>query len=84
MYNYGNCHVCGGKMQTKQIKQDFWIKNKLVVIEDVPAGVCSQCGEKVVNADVGRRLAGALKDTARRKKARTIAVPVIRLAKDVA
>jgi YgiT-type zinc finger domain-containing protein len=84
MYNYGDCHVCGGEMQAKRIKQDFWIKNKLVVIEDVPAGVCSQCGEKVVTADVGRRLAGSLKDTARRRNARTIAVPVIRLAKDVA
>lgn len=84
MYNYGDCHVCGGEMQAKRIKQDFWIKNRLVVIEDVPAGVCSQCGEKVVNADVGRRLAVSLKDTARRRRARTIAVPVIRLAKDVA
>ena len=84
MYNYGDCHVCGGKMQAKRVKEDFWIKTKLVVIEDVPAGVCSQCGEKAVSVDVGRRLAGSIKDTARRRKVRTIAVPVIRLAKDVA
>jgi YgiT-type zinc finger domain-containing protein len=84
MYNYVNCHVCGGKMQARRVKQDFWIRNKLVVIENVPAGVCAQCGEKVVSADIGRRLAGALKDTARRRKSRTIVVPVIRLAKDVA
>ena len=71
-------------MQPKRIKQDFWIRKRLIVIEDVPAGVCVQCGEKIVSADVGRSLAGALKNTTRRRKARTIAVPVIRFAKDVA
>lgn len=72
-------------MQAKRIKQDFWIRSRLLVIEDVPAGVCVQCGEKIVSADVGQSLARALKDSARRRKARTIAVPVIRFAKkDVA
>jgi len=71
-------------MRAKRVKQDFWIRKRLIVIEDVPAGVCIQCGEKIVSADVGRSLAGALKDTSRRRKARTIAVPVIRFAKDVA
>ncbi|HHT9145572.1 MAG TPA: YgiT-type zinc finger protein [Candidatus Wunengus sp. YC61] len=32
----------------------FWIRGELIVVEDVPAGVCPQCGEKVVNANVGR------------------------------
>ncbi len=71
-------------MQAKRIKQDFWIRKRLIVIEDMPSGVCVQCGEKIVSADVGRSVAGALKDTSRRGKARTIAVPVIRFAKDVA
>ena len=71
-------------MQAKRIKQDFWIRKKLIVIEDVPAGVCVQCGEKIVNADVGRSVAEALRGTTRKRKARTIAVPVIRFAKDVA
>jgi YgiT-type zinc finger domain-containing protein len=60
-------------MRAKRIKQDFRVRKKLIVIEDVPAGVCGQCGEKIVSADVGRSLAGALKDTTRRRKARTIA-----------
>src|SRR5437879_13322196 len=55
-YDYGNCHVCGEQMQEKRINQDFWLKGKLVVIESVPAGVCPQCGEKIVKADVGRQL----------------------------
>jgi len=71
-------------MQAKRIKQDFWVRKRLIVIEEVPVGVCIQCGEKIVSADLGRSLAGALKNTTRRRRARTIAVPVIRVAKDVA
>ena len=56
-YDYGKCHVCGEQMREKRINQDFWLKGKLVVIESVPAGVCPQCGEKIVKAEVGRQLA---------------------------
>jgi YgiT-type zinc finger domain-containing protein len=56
-YNYGKCHVCGEQMVERQSKQDFWIKGDLIVIEDVPAGVCPQCGEKVVRAEVGQQIA---------------------------
>ncbi len=84
MYDYGACHVCGSRMESKRIKQDIWVKKKLIVVEDVPAGVCPQCGEKVVNADVGRRLAAVVTDAKRFRKTRTIAVPVIQFAGDVA
>ena len=45
VYDYGKCHVCDTPMVEKTILQDFWIKNKLIVIENIPAGVCPQCGE---------------------------------------
>ena len=83
-YNYGKCHVCGEQMQEKRINQDFWLKGKLVVIESVPAGVCPQCGEKVVKADVGRELAILIQNLKRQTKRRTIAVPVVPYAKEVA
>jgi YgiT-type zinc finger domain-containing protein len=82
-YNYGLCHVCGERMQQKMISQDFWIKGKLIVIEDVPAGVCPQCGEKVVKADIGREIAALIADPDRLRKARTMSVPVIHFAKEV-
>jgi YgiT-type zinc finger domain-containing protein len=83
-YNYGECHVCGGRMVERVVKQHFWVKGKLVVIEGVPTGLCRQCGEKVVKADVGKRIAGLLEDSKLRRKARTISVPVIRFAKRIA
>jgi len=54
VYNYGKCEVCNTSLEEKNIQQDFWIKDKLVVIERVPTGVCPQCSEKVVNAEVGK------------------------------
>jgi YgiT-type zinc finger domain-containing protein len=84
MYDYGECHICGGRMEERRVKQEFWIKGKLIVIEDVPAGVCPQCGEKVVKADVGRRIAALIEDSKRLRKARTMSVPVIRFAKEIA
>ena len=83
-YDYGSCHVCGEQMQEKRINQDFWLKGKLVVIESVPAGVCLQCGEKIVKADVGRQLGTLIANLKRLPKRRTIRVPVVRYAKEVA
>lgn len=83
-YDYGKCHICGEQMQEKRINQDFWLKGKLVIIESVPAGVCPQCGEKIVRADVARQLASLTGNIRRATKKKTISVPVIRYVKAVA
>ncbi|HXG18756.1 MAG TPA: YgiT-type zinc finger protein [Methylomirabilota bacterium] len=63
--NYGERHGCGERMEERRINQGFWIKGKLILLEDIPAGVCTQCGEKVVNAKVGQRIAALVKDKKR-------------------
>ena len=80
-YDYGECHVCGERLVALSIKQEFWIKEQLVVIEAVPAGVCPQCGEKVVAGNVAREVASLLADPKRRESARTLQVPVIRFGR---
>jgi YgiT-type zinc finger domain-containing protein len=83
-YNYGQCHVCGERMEERLVKQDFWVKEQLVVIEGVPAGVCPRCGEKVVRADIGLQLAALLKGSAHASRVQTMRVPVISFEKAVA
>ena len=83
-YDYGECHVCGERMRERRVKQDFWVKDQLVVIEDVPAGVCPRCGERVVRAEIGLQLAALLKGSARLHQARSMRVPVLRFEKAVA
>ena len=78
MYNYGRCEICNTPLEEENIQQDFWIKNKLVVIEKVPAGVCPQCGAKVVNAEVGEHIDALLKDINRINRAPKISVPLIK------
>lgn len=84
MYDYGECHNCAERMEERRVKQEFWIKGQLIVIENVPVGVCPQCGEKVVRAEVGRRIAALIEDSRGLRKARTISVPVIRFAEKIA
>lgn len=83
-YDYGKCHVCGERMEERQIKQDFWIRGKLIIIEGVPSGVCPQCGEKVVRADVGRQIAALIENSNRLPRVRIVSVPVIQFAADIA
>lgn len=77
-YNYGECEICGTPMQERRIKQDFWIRGELIVIEDVPAGVCPQCGEKVVKAEVGQWIARLIEDSEVIVKSPKISVSTIK------
>jgi YgiT-type zinc finger domain-containing protein len=78
VYDYGECEICHTPMKEKLIKQDFWIRGKLIVVEDVPTGVCPQCGEKVVKADVGRWIVKLIENSERIAKAPKISVPKIK------
>ena len=77
-YDYGECEICNTPMQEKCIKQDFWIRGELIVVEDVPAGVCPQCGEKIVRSDVGQWIAKLIENSERIAKAPRISVPSIK------
>ncbi len=81
-YDYGECDICNTPMEEKCIKQDFWIRGELIIVEDVPAGVCPQCGEKIVKADVGRWITKLLENTERISKAPRISVPAIKFDRE--
>lgn len=77
-YDYGACEVCATPMREKLVKQDFWIRGELIVVEDVPAGVCPRCGEKVVKAGVGKEIEKLIRSSERIAKAPRISVPAIK------
>jgi YgiT-type zinc finger domain-containing protein len=77
-YDYGECEICGSPMQEKLIKQDVWIRGELIIVEDIPAGVCPQCGEKVVKADVGLWIMKLIENSERIANAPKISVPAIK------
>jgi YgiT-type zinc finger domain-containing protein len=46
------CYFCKGRVVEAKVKVDFRWGRKLKVIENVPAGVCQQCGEKYFQSAV--------------------------------
>ncbi|MCK0506673.1 DUF4258 domain-containing protein [Aromatoleum anaerobium] len=51
------CFFCGGAIKQVTVGNfDYRLEGRLYVIKKVPAGLCGQCGEKYVDAEVGRRL----------------------------
>jgi len=50
------CYFCKGKVRKELATIDYRWGDRLFVIEDVPAGVCHQCGEKYLESGVYKEL----------------------------
>jgi YgiT-type zinc finger domain-containing protein len=46
------CYFCKGKVVEQFTSVDFWWGEDLKIIENVPTGVCQQCGEKYFEGNV--------------------------------
>ncbi len=44
------CEFCSGKTRKKKVKRQHWLREKLYLVENVPAEVCSDCGERYFHA----------------------------------
>ena len=40
------CEFCRGKTRKKKVRRQHWLRGKLYIVENVPAEVCSECGER--------------------------------------
>lgn len=72
-HKYSDCSFCGGKVNADKVKVDFWWRDRLYIFEDVPAGVCRQCGERYFTAKVAKKLEYSIQKNRWRK---FIEVPV--------
>lgn len=71
------CLVCHHDMKARRVTLDLRLGEELVVIEDVPATVCENCGERVFTPEVTRKVQTVAKE--RPGMVRTITVPVFSL-----
>ena len=69
------CYFCKGKVSEEEVVVDFRWGQDLVVIEDVPAGVCHQCGEKYFDSKVYKEMEKLAR--AKEKPARQITVNIL-------
>ena len=71
------CYFCQkGVLEDKKVTVDFRWGDKLIVIEEVPAKVCNECGEKYYSAEVSRKMEMIAKEG---KTERVIEVPLKKL-----
>lgn len=50
------CYFCKGEVVHQNVTIDYRWGHDLVVINDVPCGVCMQCGEKYLSSGVYKEL----------------------------
>ena len=79
MKDFGDCTFCGGEVEGKQIEYDYRRLGQLLVISNVPSGVCRQCGEKYFKPDVLKRMDQAYHDVFDRHQEpeRVLEVPAV-------
>jgi len=46
------CEYCGGSIVEKRVTLHRKVKGRYLIIENVPAGVCTQCGTRYYAANV--------------------------------
>ena len=50
------CDFCDGRLSVRRVREYYRMGRGLVVIDDVPAWVCSQCGERYFAAAVAKEM----------------------------
>ncbi|MBI1884237.1 MAG: YgiT-type zinc finger protein [Chlamydiae bacterium] len=75
MATYDDCIYCSGAIQEKSERLDYRYHGQLFIVENVPVGVCNQCGEKFLTAKTVKKLDKTV--SASDKPIKTIAIPVI-------
>jgi YgiT-type zinc finger domain-containing protein len=81
MTRFGDCTFCGGEVNPKKIEYDYRRRGRLLIISNVPAGVCGQCGEKYFKPNVLKKMDEAYHDIFDRHKEpeRVLEVPAVSL-----
>ncbi len=82
MKQYDDCFFCGGTVDEQLLPREIRWKEALLVFEDVPMGVCTQCGEKFLRPEVAKRIDTILRS--RKRPIRTLQVPVYQYQMDFA
>ncbi|NOY39203.1 MAG: type II toxin-antitoxin system MqsA family antitoxin [Nitrospirae bacterium] len=58
--NTKKCPLCGGRMSDGMTVAPFFINDRVIVIKDVPAEVCGDCGEAYMKSRVVDRIEALL------------------------
>jgi HTH-type transcriptional regulator/antitoxin MqsA len=68
------CEFCGGKTTRKRVTKHHRLDGKLYIVENVPAQVCPDCGERLFHATTLDAIDAMLRGKHRVKKRLTVDV----------
>jgi YgiT-type zinc finger domain-containing protein len=68
------CEYCGGKIVEKRVSLHRKVKEKYILLENIPAGVCTQCGTRYYAANVLKTIEASIRG--RQKAVREVVVPI--------
>ena len=71
------CEYCGGPIKEKRVDLPRKVARKYVLIENVPAGVCTECGTRYYAANVLKTIEELVRR--RPKVAKEVVMPVYSL-----
>ncbi len=71
------CDLCGGKVEEKLVSYNLFYEEHWIIVENVPAKVCHQCGEKLYDPQAVTQLQKVI--WSKRKPYKKIETPVFDL-----
>lgn len=72
------CYQCGGKLKKEKVDIARYWGKKLIALEDVPALICTKCGERYFEAKVSAEIDDRIQKVIKRNApSQTIDVPVV-------
>jgi YgiT-type zinc finger domain-containing protein len=74
---YSDCFYCGGRVEERLMPREIRWQGRLFIFENVPMGVCTQCGEKVLKPHVSKTIDHIIQG--QKKPTKIIQVPVYSL-----
>lgn len=75
------CDLCGAPLVQEQVTYTIELDGKWIMIEHVPARVCTQCGEKLFSPDTVDKLQQIARD--QKGPYRILATPVFDFANTI-
>lgn len=74
---YSDCFYCGGSVKERLMTREVRWQGQLFIFENVPMGVCLQCGEKVLKPKVAKTIDRIVQE--QKKPTKIVKVPVYSL-----
>ena len=69
------CDLCGGELVPGKTSVELWHGEELLVLRDIPADVCAECGEAYLSPEVSERIDAFLETYHQCRPQRYIPVP---------